>query len=142
MVETHTIQLQTEGRNHIIDITSRVKEVVERSKVDSGIVTIFVKASTAALMINENEAGLLSDFSALMEDLVPQGRNYKHDLKWGESNAHSHLRSILTGHSLTIPLVGKKLTLGTWQQIFLIDFDIRPRTREVVIQIIGEKEGA
>ncbi len=138
MVASSRISLHTKANGEVIDITSRVAEEVARSKVTNGTVTLFVIGSTAALATIENEPGLIKDFQDAWQKLVPQDVPYRHDAAWGESNGHSHIRSSILGPSLVIPLVEKAMTLGTWQQIVLVDFDIRPRTREVVVQVVGE----
>lgn len=138
MIATSRITLHTKGQGEIHDITSRVADELARSEVSNGTVTLFVIGSTAALTTIENEPGLIKDFQDAWQKLVPQGERYRHDAAWGESNGHSHIRASIIGPSLTIPLVNKALTLGTWQQIVLVDFDIRPRTREVVVQVVGE----
>ena len=138
MVTTSRITLHTGGRGEVRDITDQVRKEVAGSKVANGVVTLFVVGSTAAISTIEYEPGLLQDFGEAWERLVPQAMPYMHDRAWGESNGHSHIRSTILGPSLAVPLVDGVLTLGTWQQIVLVDFDIRPRTREVVVQIIGE----
>ncbi len=138
MVFSGKVSLQTKGNNHVIDITSRVADEVARSKVTDGSVTLFVIGSTAGITTVENEPGLVKDFQDAWERLVPENISYRHDAAWGESNGHSHVRASILGPSLTIPIVDKAMTLGTWQQIVFVDFDIRPRSREVVVQVVGE----
>jgi secondary thiamine-phosphate synthase enzyme len=133
MVSTSRINLQTRGRSEVIDITPEVRNVVEKTGITSGIVVPFVVGSTAALTTVENESGLILDFKDLWEKLIPSAESYRH-----YDNAHSHLRSSLLGASLAIPLVEGRMVLGTWQQIVLVDFDTRPRSRQVVVQVIGE----
>jgi secondary thiamine-phosphate synthase enzyme len=117
----------------VIDITPEVEDVAGKTGVSSGIVVPFVVGSTAALTTVENESGLILDFKDLWEKLIPSAESYRH-----YDNAHSHLRSSLLGASLAIPLVEGRMVLGTWQQIVLVDFDTRPRSRQVVVQVIGE----
>jgi secondary thiamine-phosphate synthase enzyme len=138
MISTSRITLHTQGQSEIHDITDRVKAKVAGSKIANGVVTLFVIGSTAAISTIEYEPGLLQDFGEAWERLVPKGIPYMHDRAWGESNGHSHVRATILGPSLTVPLEKGALTLGTWQQIVLVDFDIRPRTREVVVQVMGE----
>jgi len=138
MVATRRISIRTRGHCDIIDITRQVAAEVESSGIKDGIVTLFVPGSTAAISTIENESGLLQDFKAMWDRNVPTGIPYAHDRAWGEGNGYSHVRASLLGASLTIPVVNRRMTLGTWQQIVLVDFDNRPRSREVVLQIMGE----
>ena len=138
MVVTKRIELHTKGNCHIVDITGQVSEEVLRSGLKDGIVTIFVPGSTAGVTTVEYEPGLVSDLQRLFDRVAPADINYRHNLRWGDGNGHSHVRASLLGPSLTVPFAEKRLTLGTWQQIVFIDFDIRPRRRELVLQIMGE----
>ena len=138
MVITKRIALQTKGHCDIIDITSQVERQLAEAGVNSGIVTLFVSGSTAGVSTIEFESGVLSDFQAMWERSVPQDIPYEHDRRWGDGNGYSHVRASLLGASLVIPFSDKKLTLGTWQQIVLVDFDNRPRSRQVIIQVMGE----
>lgn len=138
MVVTRKIALNSKGHCDLIDITRQVKEEVSASGIDSGTVTLFLAGSTAAISTIEFEPGLLSDFQAMWERNVPRNIPYQHDRAWGEGNGYSHVRSSLLGPSLVVPFTNKTLALGTWQQIVLVDFDNRPRSREVVLQIMGE----
>ena len=131
---------QTQGHCDIIDITNKVKEEVERQKIRRGLATLFVSGSTASLTTIEYESGVLKDLQELLEKLIPSNRKYHHDDRWGDDNGFSHLRASLLGPSLQVPIDDGKLMLGTWQQIVLLDFDNRPRTREIVLQIMGEGE--
>ena len=133
MVITESFKIHTEGNTDIIDITDKVVEKVKNSKVSSGIVTVFIAGSTASITTIEYERNLLKDIKEIIEKLIPQDFSYRHPF-----NAFSHIRSSIFGTSLTIPFKDKRLILGTWQQIVLIDFDNRPRVREVILQIIGE----
>ena len=136
----HTAKLveKTQGHCDIIDITAKVQEQLERQKVRRGLATLFVSGSTASLTTIEYESGVLEDLKELLEKLIPSDRKYRHDDRWGDDNGFSHLRASLLGPSLQIPIDGGRLLLGTWQQIVLLDFDNRPRTREIVLQIMGE----
>jgi len=138
MVVTKKISLQTKGQCDIIDITSQVAREVAGAGVNSGTATVFVNGSTAGLSTIEFESGLLSDFKRMWERLIPQDIQYDHDRAWGEGNGHSHVRASLLGASLAVPFNDKRLTLGTWQQIILVDFDNRPRSRQIIVQIMGE----
>ena len=138
MVIGKTINVQTKGHCDLIDITRQVAEQIDESGVDNGTVTLFVAGSTAGLSTIEFESGLLSDFQDMWQRTVPQDITYRHDQRWGDGNGFSHVRASLLGASLVVPFIGKKLTLGTWQQIILVDFDNRPRSRQIVLQIMGE----
>jgi len=133
-----TISFKTKGNCDIIDITQRVDDIVKRSNLGTGICTIFCPGSTGSLTTIEYEDGLLRDFPDAMERIAPKGEEYAHDQRWGDGNGHSHVRASLMGPSLTIPFVNRKLTLGTWQQVVFIDYDNRPRNRNLEIVIIGE----
>lgn len=141
-MEIHTAKLaeKTEGYCDIIDITPKVDELVQKEKIKKGLATLFVSGSTAALTTIEFEPGLVKDLKELLEKLIPSGKRYHHDDRWGDDNGFSHLRSSLFGPSLQIPIDGGRLLLGTWQQIVLVDFDNRPRSREIVVQLMGENE--
>ena len=138
-VETHRVSLTSQGHSEVIDITPQVADRLAEGSVRNGVVTLFVVGSTAALTTTEYEPGLVeTDLKALYERLAPEDGDYDHEATWNDDNGHSHCRATLTGPSLTIPLVDGKLTLGTWQQIILLDFDTRPRQREVIVQVLGE----
>ncbi len=137
-VVTKSITFKTRGNCDIIDITSEVAGEVKRAGVNSGTVTLFIFGSTAGLTTIEYESGLLSDFKEMWDRVIPQNMPYEHNKAWGDGNGHSHVRASTLGPSLTIPFVNKRLTLGTWQQIVFVDFDVRPRSRELVLQLIGE----
>ncbi|MDH3442942.1 MAG: secondary thiamine-phosphate synthase enzyme YjbQ [Deltaproteobacteria bacterium] len=142
MIRFHTKKLaeQTAGFCDIIDITAKVREEIAAEKIQRGLVTLFVAGSTAALTTMEYEPGLVRDLKELVEKLVPSDRRYHHDDRWGDDNGFSHLRASLFGPSLAIPIANGSAMLGTWQQIVLVDFDNRPRTREIIMQLIGESE--
>ena len=133
-----SIRLNTKGNCDIVNITSEISSEVSNSGINSGTVTIFVAGSTAGVTTIEYEPGLLADFKDMWERTIPKNIPYQHDRAWGDGNGHSHVRASLLSASLTIPFVNKKMTLGTWQQIVFVDFDNRPRSREIVIQITGE----
>ncbi len=138
MVITQRITLKTKGQCDIIDITPQVAKEVTDSEVNSGTITLFIPGSTAGITIIEFEPGLISDFQAMWDRIIPKDIPYNHDRTWGDGNGYSHIRTSLLGTSLVVPFTNKILTLGTWQQVVLVDFDNRPRSREVVLQIIGE----
>ncbi len=138
MVITKKISLESKGQCDIIDITPQVAEQLAEAQLNSGIATIFVTGSTAGITTIEFEPGLVSDFKEVWQRLAPDNIAYSHDLAWGDGNGHSHVRASLLGASLVIPFHDKKLTLGTWQQVILVDFDNRPRSRQVIVQIMGE----
>lgn len=138
MVTNTRIHVQTKGDCDIIDITHQVAGEIEGSAIRDGTVTIFVAGSTAGLSTIEYERGVLNDFHSMWERTVPRDIQYRHDAAWGDGNGHSHVRSSLLGTSLVVPFVNKRLSLGTWQQIVLVDFDNRPRSRDIVLQIMGE----
>jgi secondary thiamine-phosphate synthase enzyme len=138
MVITRRIGLKTKGNCHILDITRQVAQEVAGSGLKDGTVTVFVTGSTGGVTTIEYESGLLSDLRDLFDRLAPPDINYQHNLRWGDGNGHAHVRASLLGASLTVPFVDKKLALGTWQQIVFIDFDNRPRSRELVLQLMGE----
>ncbi|OGQ80626.1 MAG: secondary thiamine-phosphate synthase enzyme [Deltaproteobacteria bacterium RIFCSPLOWO2_12_FULL_57_22] len=139
-IHTEKLVEKTRGFCDIIDITAKVQEQVKKEKVQKGLVTLFVSGSTAALTTLEYEPGLVEDMKELLERLIPANKKYHHDDRWGDDNGFSHLRASLFGPSLQIPIESGRLLLGTWQQIVLLDFDNRPRTREVALQIMGETE--
>lgn len=137
-VKTSSIRLETRGNADISDITRSVKTAVKESNMDSGIVTVFCPSSTSALTTIEYESGCLEDLRRLFDEIIDPNRSYAHNARWGDGNGHSHIRAALLGASFSVPFVHTDLTLGTWQQIIYIDFDTRPRHRELVVQIIGE----
>jgi len=138
MVVTKQISLSTKGECDIIDITPQVEQEVAEAGINSGTVTVFVTGSTAGISTIEFESGLLSDFQDMWQRNVPKNIPYKHDRRWGDGNGYSHVRASLLGASLVVPFNDQRLTLGTWQQIVLVDFDNRPRSRQVILQIMGD----
>jgi secondary thiamine-phosphate synthase enzyme len=138
MVASHVYELSTKGQGDACDLTETVAAAVAASGIRSGVATIFVVGSTAAVTTIEFEAGAVSDFNGLFERLAPRSAEYRHHLRWGDDNGSSHVRAALLGPSLGVPFMEGRLLLGTWQQIMLAEFDTRPRNRRVVIQMIGE----
>ena len=139
-VNTSKLTETTQGFCDIIDITAKVTAEVLDAEIKNGLVALFVTGSTAALTTIEHEPGLVQDLKEVVEKLIPSDRRYHHDDRWGDDNGFSHLRAALFGPSLQIPIAHGRLALGTWQQIILLDFDNRPRTREIVVQLIGGRE--
>jgi secondary thiamine-phosphate synthase enzyme len=140
VIKIHTRKLseKTSGFCDIIDITAKVREPIEKEKVERGLATLFVSGSTAALTTIEYEPGLVQDLKEFVEKWIPSNRRYHHDDRWGDDNGFSHLRASLFGPSLAVPIEDGRLLLGTWQQIVLLDFDNRPRTRDIMVQLIGD----
>lgn len=138
MVVSKRFSLRTNGHCDIIDITQQVTQAVNESDISNGIVTIFMTGSTAGITTIEFEGGLLNDFKNMWDRNVPTNIVYAHDRAWGDGNGHSHVRASHLGPSLTVPFANKRMALGTWQQIVLVDFDNRSRSREIVLQIMGE----
>jgi secondary thiamine-phosphate synthase enzyme len=138
MVITKNISVQTRGECDIIDITALVQQQLSETEVKNGTVTVFITGSTAGVTTIENEPGLIADFKAMWERVVPKNMEYRHDRAWGEGNGYAHVRASLLGASLAVPFNNKKLSLGTWQQLVVVDFDNRPRSRQVLLQIMGE----
>jgi secondary thiamine-phosphate synthase enzyme len=137
-VKTASLDLSTRGNADILDVTESIRGAVAESGVKNGSVTVFTPSSTSALTTIEYEGGALNDLRRLFDEIIPADRDYAHNARWGDGNGHSHIRAALLGASLSVPFVNGRLTLGTWQQIIFVDFDNRPRQREVILQIIGE----
>lgn len=131
------LRMDTPGNGHIVDLTDGVQSVVRTSGVQRGLVTVFATGSTAAITTMEHEPGGVSDLQALLDRLIPAGAEYEHNRLNHDTNAHAHLRAAVIGPSETIPLVDGVLALGTWQQVVLLDFDDRPRSRTVTVQIVS-----
>lgn len=137
-VITTSIKLDMRGNADISDITQSVQAAVRDSNLHDGIVTIFCPSSTSAITTIEYESGCLEDLRRLFDEIISPNRNYAHNARWGDGNGHSHIRAALLKPSFTVPFIRSKLTLGAWQQIIYVDFDIRPRHRELVLQVMGE----
>jgi len=133
-----SLAISTRGFTDIIDITSQAQKLIGKTGVQNGQATLFVPGSTAGITTIEHEPVLLKDLPEAFEKLAPMNVRYHHDDRWGDGNGYAHVRAALLGASLVVPISEGKLTLGTWQQIVLVDFDNRPRQREVVVQVIGE----
>ena len=132
------LKIHTKGEGEILDITEEVSNAVTETKLKSGIVTVFVQGSTGALTTIEYEPGLLRDLPNMLERIAPKNLSYEHDMRWHDGNGHSHVRASVIGSSITVPFLSGRLTLGTWQQIIFLEFDVRSRVRHLVLQIIGE----
>jgi secondary thiamine-phosphate synthase enzyme len=138
VVKTAEVGLKTGGNGQVVDITEAVQSVVHESGLQDGIVTIFCPSATSAVTTIEYENGVVRDLQRLFDQIAPPEQDYLHNRRWGDGNGHSHVRAALLGPSLTVPFVAGRLTLGTWQQIVFVDFDIRPRQRRLIVQMIGE----
>ena len=138
MIYTGEISLKTKGDGEIIDITAKVQKLLTESGITGGIITVFVQHSTCGITTVEYEPGLIEDLGKLWERIAPKNVPYAHDAHWGDGNGYAHVRASLLGASLTVPFTDKKLALGTWQQIIMVDFDNRPRSRTFVVQVMGE----
>lgn len=132
------IFVQTTGRTDIVDLTPQVEREVKESSVQNGSVTLFIPGSTASLTTIEFERGAVNDLKKAIERMAPEDIYYDHNERWGDGNGYAHVRAAVIGPSLHIPISGGKMTLGTWQQVVLLDFDNRPRERRIVVQISGE----
>ena len=139
-VETHSFTLKTKGNNSLTDITEQVQDKLVSSGFVEGNALVFVSGSTAGITTIEYEPGLLKDYPAFFEKIIPSNQRYSHDDTWHDGNGHSHIRASLQGASFTVPFSEHRLLLGTWQQIVLIDFDTHPRQREIIVQLNGIKE--
>ncbi len=137
VVVTKEVHLRTEGEVQIIDITDIVNRALDESEIENGIVTVFVPGSTAAVTTIEYEPGLLNDLPAALERLFPKDIQYEHEKRWHDGNGHSHVRAAFLGPSLTIPFRNKRMMLGTWQQLVFVELDNKPRSRRIILQIIG-----
>ena len=137
-VKTGSFKVKTVGFGDILDITGQVQMGLSESSLLDGNVTVFVSGSTAGITTIEYEPGAVDDLKKAIERQAPANLHYAHDAKWGDGNGFSHVRAALMGASLTIPFLAGKIQLGTWQQIILCDFDNRARTRNILIQMIGE----
>lgn len=132
-----TLHKKTTSETDVVDITEDVGDAVHESGVLEGACTVFIAGSTASITTIEYESGAVSDLVRAIERLAPRGIHYDHDARWGDGNGFSHVRAAMLGPSITVPVKDGDLVLGTWQQIVLVDFDNRPRTRTVHVQVIG-----
>lgn len=138
MVQTFYIDLRTQGNADVVDITREISQILQKAELQTGIVAVFCPSATSGLTTIEYEPGCVSDLKRLFDDILSPKRDYAHNERWGDGNGHSHMRAALLGPSLTIPFISKQLQLGTWQQIIFVDFDVRPRQRSLVAQVMGE----
>ncbi len=134
---TKKIEIETAGFSDVIDVTARAVDALSSSGVMNGLLTLFVPGSTASVTTIEFEPGAVQDLRDAIERIAPENIDYAHDARWGDGNGFSHVRAALMGPSLSVPIVDGALSLGTWQQLVLIDFDNRPRKRELLFQVIG-----
>lgn len=139
-VETSSFSIKTNGNTSITDITEHIRSIMSSSGFSEGNALIFVSGSTAGITTVEYEPGLLKDYPAFFEKIIPSNQRYHHDDTWHDGNGHAHVRASLQGASFTVPFSRRRLLLGTWQQIILIDFDNHPRQREIIVQLSGNKE--
>lgn len=138
MIELYHIEIDTRGRNEMVDITPNLREIVTKSGLNDGQALIFVPGATGALSTIEYEPGLVKDWPQLMEKLIPEKEYYHHNETWHDGNGHSHLRATLVGPSLTVPFMKGSPILGTWQQVIFLEFDNKPHHRKIVVQLMGE----
>jgi secondary thiamine-phosphate synthase enzyme len=137
-VVTKRIRVVSKGENDVIDITQTVQGCVSESKLSNGVATVFVSGSTGAITTIEYEPGLVKDFPETLERLAPKNHAYEHQKTWNDGNGHSHVKASLVGPSLSVPFVDGALALGTWQQIVFVELDIRPRSRSIVLVMVGD----
>ena len=138
IVKSEEILIKTTSKTDVIDITSNVLKVLSRSRVKNGVASLFVPGSTASLTTVEYESGVINDLKKAIERMAPEDIDYEHNARWEDGNGYAHVRASMLGPSLHVPVVDGKLSLGIWQQIVLIDFDNRPRERQIIIQLLGE----
>ncbi len=137
-VLTDYIEIDTKGHTDIVDITHQVYQILEKSGLKEGQITVFISGSTAGVTTVEYEPGLLKDIPEALEKVAPTKIRYHHDATWGDGNGSAHVRASLVGASFTVPFINGRMLLGTWQQIVVLDFDNRSRRRNIVVQLIGE----
>ena len=137
-VEPYNVSLHTKREGEIVDITDRIRGIIDEAELDNGVAFLFVPGSTGALTTIEYEPGLLSDFPNALERLVPRGIPYEHEKRWHDGNGHSHVRASLLGPDLSVPFQKRKLLLGAWQQIIFVELDVKPRDRTIIVQLIGD----
>ncbi|MCH8152779.1 MAG: YjbQ family protein [Planctomycetes bacterium] len=138
MAHQQQISIETTGHRHMTDLTDEVARIVAESGINTGTANVFNVGSTAAVGIIEFEPGLQSDLPDILDKLMPPGRDYGHEEAWHDGNAHSHLQATVLGASLTVPVADGRPVLGTWQQIIHLECDTRPRTRSIVVTVLGE----
>lgn len=136
--QSKAIRINTKGNCDMIDITGQIAKEIAGSNINSGIATIFITGSTAGVTTIEYESGVIRDYKDMWDRNVPLNISYQHDQRWGDGNGYSHVRASLQSPSLVVPFTNKKMMLGTWQQIVVVDFDNRARSREIIVQLLGE----
>lgn len=137
-IKTEQFAISTRGNSEVVNVTESVEELLAKSRLKEGTVTVFVVGSTASITTTEFEPGLQKDIPEMLNRIAPQGERYHHDDTWHDGNGHAHLRAALMGCSITIPFINGEMMLGTWQQIVLVDHDNRARRRTIVVQMIGK----
>jgi secondary thiamine-phosphate synthase enzyme len=140
MIYSQIITLSTRGHAAVHDLTDSVEAAIARSGIRNGLACVFTPSSTSALTTIEFESGAVEDLRLALERLAPSQAEYRHNLRWGDGNGHAHLRAALLGPSLCLPIADGRPVLGTWQQVVFIDFDVRPRSREIRVQVIGDPD--
>ncbi len=138
MVRTATLRIATRGQGDVHDVTAEITQAVSAARLSSGVVTVFVTGSTAGVTTIEFEPGAISDLDRAFERLAPRRGDYAHHLRWGDDNGSSHVRAAMLGPSVTVPVVDGRLALGTWQQLVVVEFDVRARDRQVIVQMMGD----
>ena len=138
VVTTNSIKIHSKGENDMIDLTREISNFIKKSGVSNGTITVFVSGSTGSVTTIEYEPGLVKDFPEMLDRIAPRDLDYGHEQMWHDGNGHSHVKASLMGPSLTVPFIDGELCLGTWQQIVFLELDTRNRTRNLVLQIIGE----
>ena len=137
-VATKSIKIHSKGENDMIDLTEEISNFVKKSDISNGTITVFVSGSTGSVTTIEYEPGLIKDFPKMLDRISPRDIDYGHEQMWHDGNGHSHVKASLMGPSLTVPFIDGELCLGTWQQIVFLELDTRNRTRNLILQIIGE----
>jgi len=137
-VVTATLTCRTGGNGDTVDLTMDLAEAIRESGLMDGVATLFIGGSTAGITTIEFEPGAVRDLQDVFEEIAPAGRDWRHHERWGDYNGHSHVRAAMLGPSLSVPFVSQDLTLGTWQQVVLVDFDDKQRHREIIVQMVGE----
>lgn len=129
--------LETRGDGDVLDLTARAQQAIDESGLRDGVCTVFVAHSTCGVTTIEYEPGCTRDLNDVLEAITPRGRRWEHNVRNADTNGHSHVRAALVGPSVTVPFTGSRLDVGTWQRIVCIDFDDRPRSRRVIVQVLG-----
>lgn len=137
-IVTEKLHTKTKGHTDVVDLTQKLADLLSKTRLKDGSMTVFAVGSTAGITTVEYEPGLIKDLPEAFERIAPSGKRYHHDATWGDNNGYSHVRASTVGPTLVVPFSDRRLLLGTWQQVVLLDFDNRPRQREVVVQFVGE----